>query len=96
MTSSMGADHPIVPVMIGDAERATTMADALCPANLSSLFISGCSKNKARIRVQLSAAHTKQHIDKAINAFLYGKRLLQGHRMKALSKQKPTSLSLVN
>ncbi len=66
-----GADHPIIPVMLGDAKLAKTMADDLLKEGI---YVIGFSfpvvpEGKARIRVQVSAAHEKQHLDKAIAAF---------------------------
>jgi len=63
--------HPIVPIMLGDARLATTMADALLTEGI---YVIGFSfpvvpKGQARIRVQLSAAHTPAHIDRAVAAF---------------------------
>lgn len=64
-------EHPIVPIMLYEAKLATDFADALLDEGI---YVIGFSypvvpKGQARIRVQLSAAHTKQHLDKAINAF---------------------------
>jgi glycine C-acetyltransferase len=64
-------EHPIVPVMIGDAKLAKTMADALLAEGI---YVIGFSypvvpMGQARIRTQLSAAHEKEHLDKAIEAF---------------------------
>ncbi len=64
-------DHPIVPVMIGDAARATHMADALLERGV---YVIGFSYpvvplGLARIRVQLSAAHSLDDVDAAIEAF---------------------------
>ncbi len=63
--------HPIVPVMLGEAQLATRMADALLQEGI---YVIGFSfpvvpKGKARIRTQLSAAHTPQQIDRAVAAF---------------------------
>ncbi|HLB56118.1 MAG TPA: glycine C-acetyltransferase [Coxiellaceae bacterium] len=64
-------EHAIIPVMLGDAKIASTMADKLLHEGI---YVIGFSypvvpMGKARIRVQMSAAHTKTHLDKAINAF---------------------------
>ena len=73
-----GADHPIIPVMLGDAKLAKTMADELLK---DGIYVIGFSfpvvpKGQARIRVQMSAAHDKVHLDKAIAAFAkVGKQL---------------------
>ncbi|NHZ70521.1 MAG: glycine C-acetyltransferase [Proteobacteria bacterium] len=66
-----GADHPIIPVMLGDARVAGEMADALLDEGI---YVIGFSfpvvpKGEARIRTQMSAAHTPEHIDTAIAAF---------------------------
>ena len=63
--------HPIVPIMLGDAALATNMADALLARGI---YVIGFSypvvpHGKARIRVQISAAHTDTHIDKAVAEF---------------------------
>ena len=67
-----GADHAIVPVMLGDAKVASTMADRLLAEGI---YVIGFSfpvvpKGQARIRTQISAAHTKAELDKAIEAFI--------------------------
>ena len=64
-------DTPIVPIMLGDARLATELADALLK---DKIYVIGFSypvvpKGQARIRVQLSAAHTDAQIDQAIEAF---------------------------
>ena len=64
-------DHPIVPIMLGDARVATTMADKLLEKGI---YVIGFSfpvvpKGKARIRVQISAAHSQAQLEKAISAF---------------------------
>ena len=63
--------HPIIPVMLGDAALATRMADALLAEGV---YVIGFSypvvpKGKARIRTQMSAAHTAAQIDRAVAAF---------------------------
>jgi glycine C-acetyltransferase len=63
--------HPIIPVMLGDAALATRMADALLAEGV---YVIGFSypvvpKGKARIRTQMSAAHTDDQIDLAVAAF---------------------------
>ncbi|SDK51696.1 glycine C-acetyltransferase [Nonomuraea jiangxiensis] len=65
-------DHPIVPVMIGDAAAASAMADRLLDLGI---YVIGFSypvvpQGQARIRVQLSAAHSPQDVDRAIQAFV--------------------------
>ncbi len=66
-----GAGHPIVPVMVGDARRAATMAEELLARGIYAVAFSYpvVPKGAARIRVQLSAAHTPEQIEQAITAF---------------------------
>ena len=70
--------HPIVPVMLYDAKLAGAMADKLLDEGI---YVIGFSfpvvpKEEARIRVQISAAHSMEDLDKAINAFVkVGKEL---------------------
>lgn len=69
--SLAGEGHPIIPVMLGDAALATEMANRLLDKGV---YVIGFSfpvvpKGEARIRTQMSAAHTPEHIDKAIAAF---------------------------
>ena len=71
-------DSAIVPVMLYDAKLAQTMANELLKEGVYVIgfFFPVVPKDKARIRVQLSAAHEKEHLDKAINAFVtIGERL---------------------
>ena len=71
-------DSAIVPVMLYDAKLSQTMADMLLDEGIYVIgfFYPVVPKGKARIRVQLSAAHTKEHLDKAITAFTkIGKKL---------------------
>ena len=70
--------HPITPVMLYDAKIAQQMAAELLNEGIYVIgfFYPVVPKDKARIRVQVSAAHTKEHLDKAIEAFTkVGKRL---------------------
>ncbi|MGK0254124.1 MAG: glycine C-acetyltransferase [Mariniflexile sp.] len=64
-------DSAIVPVMLYDAKLSQTMANMLLKEGVYVIgfFFPVVPNGKARIRVQLSAAHTKQHLDKAIHAF---------------------------
>ncbi|MCW9037047.1 MULTISPECIES: glycine C-acetyltransferase [Altibacter] len=64
-------DSAIVPVMLYDAQLSQNMADMLLQEGIYVIgfFYPVVPKGKARIRVQLSAAHTKEHLDKAIKAF---------------------------
>ncbi len=74
----VGADAAIVPVMLYDAKLAQTMANDLLKEGIYVIgfFFPVVPKEKARIRVQLSAAHSKEHIDKAVAAFIkVGKNL---------------------
>ena len=68
----VGADAAIVPVMLYDAKLAQQMANALLEEGIYVIgfFFPVVPKDKARIRVQLSAAHSKEHIDKAVSAFI--------------------------
>ena len=64
-------EHPIIPVMLGDAQLASNMADALLKEGV---YVIGFSypvvpKGRARIRTQMSAAHTAEQIDRAVDAF---------------------------
>jgi glycine C-acetyltransferase len=71
-------DSAIVPVMLYDAKLSQEMADKLLQKGIYVIgfFYPVVPKDKARIRVQLSAAHTKEHLDKAITAFItVGKEL---------------------
>ncbi|HGK7312432.1 glycine C-acetyltransferase [Aeromonas hydrophila] len=67
-----GADHAIIPVMLGDAKLAAEMASRMLAADI---YVVGFSfpvvpKGQARIRTQMSAAHTREQLDKAIDAFI--------------------------
>ena len=64
-------DHPIVPVMLGDAKLAQKMSKKLLEKGIYAIgfFFPVVPKGKARIRTQISAAHTKDNLDKAIAAF---------------------------
>jgi glycine C-acetyltransferase len=71
-------DSAIVPVMLYDAKLSQTMANMLLDEGIYVIgfFFPVVPREKARIRVQLSAAHEKEHLDKAIEAFkAVGKRL---------------------
>jgi glycine C-acetyltransferase len=73
--------HPIVPIMLGEAKLAVDFARALLDLGI---YVIGFSypvvpRGKARIRVQLSAAHTAEEIDRAVAAFVEVRgRLLPG------------------
>ena len=67
-----GEDHAIIPVMLGDAALAAQMSDKLLERGI---YVIGFSfpvvpKGQARIRTQMSAAHSREHLDKAIAAFI--------------------------
>lgn len=67
-----GADHAIIPVMLGDAKVASEMAERMLAEGI---YVVGFSfpvvpKGQARIRTQMSAAHTREQLDRAINAFI--------------------------
>jgi len=64
--------HPICPVMLGDAKLATAIADDLLNEGIYVIgfFFPVVPKGQARIRVQISAAHTPEHIERAIAAFV--------------------------
>ncbi len=63
--------HPIVPIMIGDAALSQKMAARLLEKGVYVIgfFYPVVPKGTARIRVQISAAHTKEDLDFAVNAF---------------------------
>ena len=74
----VGADAAIVPVMLYDAKLSQIMANKLLDEGIYVIgfFYPVVPKEQARIRVQLSAAHEKEHLDKAITAFIkVGKEL---------------------
>jgi glycine C-acetyltransferase len=67
----VAGEHPIIPVMLGDAKLATEMADRLLAEGV---YVIGFSypvvpQGKARIRTQMSAAHEPEDIDRALDAF---------------------------
>jgi glycine C-acetyltransferase len=71
-------EHPIVPVMLGDAALATRFADAMLERGV---YVIGFSypvvpQGKARIRTQISAAHTREDLKRAVAAFIEVKREL--------------------
>jgi len=72
-------DSAIVPVMLYDAKLSQIMADELLKKGIYVIgfFYPVVPKDKARIRVQLSAAHTKEHLDKAISSFTEVGKMLQ-------------------
>ncbi|MFM5463654.1 glycine C-acetyltransferase [Aeromonas simiae] len=67
-----GADHAIIPVMLGDAKLAAEMASRMLAEGI---YVVGFTfpvvpKGQARIRTQMSAAHTREQLDRAIDAFI--------------------------
>ena len=69
--SLIPGEHPIIPVMLGDAQLASDMADRLLKRGI---YVIGFSypvvpEGQARIRTQMSAAHTPEHIEQALDAF---------------------------
>ena len=64
-------EHPIIPIMLGDAKLASEMAGRMMAEGIyvTSFSYPVVPKGKARIRTQMSAAHEKHHLDKAIEAF---------------------------
>ncbi|WP_237065710.1 glycine C-acetyltransferase [Microbulbifer guangxiensis] len=73
-----GADHPIIPVMVGDAALAQKMADKMLERGIYvvGFFYPVVPKGQARIRTQMSAAHTREQLDRCIDAFVeVGKEL---------------------
>jgi len=67
-----GADHAIIPVMLGDAKLASAMADRMLQEGI---YVIGFSypvvpQGQARIRTQMSAAHQRPHLDRAVDAFV--------------------------
>jgi glycine C-acetyltransferase len=67
-----GADHPIIPVMIGDAARAAEVAEAMLAEGVFVVAFSFpvVPRGAARIRTQISAVHTREQLDHAIEAFI--------------------------
>ncbi|OCQ54426.1 2-amino-3-ketobutyrate coenzyme A ligase [Photorhabdus australis subsp. thailandensis] len=73
-----GADHAIIPVMLGDAKLAQEFAAELLKEGIyvTGFFYPVVPKNQARIRTQMSAAHTEEQIERAVAAFTrIGKQL---------------------
>ncbi|MCC8464124.1 MULTISPECIES: glycine C-acetyltransferase [Photorhabdus] len=73
-----GADHAIIPVMLGDAKLAQEFAVELLKEGIyvTGFFYPVVPKNQARIRTQMSAAHTEEQIERAVAAFTrIGKQL---------------------
>jgi glycine C-acetyltransferase len=71
-------EHPIVPVMLGDAALASKFAEAMLERGV---YVIGFSfpvvpQGKARIRTQISAAHTREDLEKAVKAFVEVRTML--------------------
>ena len=73
-------DHPIVPVMLGDAVLAQKMSERLLELNVFAVgfFYPVVPKGKARIRVQISAGHSSTDLDRAVTAFATARDELSG------------------
>ena len=76
--SLAGADHPIIPVMLGDAKLAGEFAQKMGERGI---FVTAFSfpvvpRDAARVRVQMSAAHTPEHVEQALAAFARAGRAL--------------------
>ncbi len=67
-----GADHPITPVMLGDAALSQRFAEKLLERGVYAIgfFYPVVPQDTARIRTQISAAHTREHLDRAVEAFI--------------------------
>lgn len=65
-------DHPIIPVMTGDANKAQALAQLLMKHNIyvTAFSFPVVPKGQARVRTQMSAAHSRQQLDRAIEAFI--------------------------
>ena len=64
--------HPVAPVMLGDAKLSQQIANDMLEKGIYVIgfFYPVVPKNEARIRVQLSAAHEFEHVDRAVDAFV--------------------------
>jgi glycine C-acetyltransferase len=67
-----GQDHAIIPIMLGDANIAAEFAEKCLAKGIYVVAFSFpvVPKGQARIRTQMSAAHTREQLDKAINTFI--------------------------
>ncbi|MEV6906840.1 glycine C-acetyltransferase [Amycolatopsis sp. NPDC051071] len=73
-------EHPIIPVMIGDAAKAGKLADLLLEQGI---YVVGFSypvvpHGKARIRTQMSAAHSAEDVNRAVDAFVTARSMMEG------------------
>lgn len=68
----LGDEHPITPVLLGDAELSQQFSAKLLDKNIYAIgfFFPVVPQGKARIRTQISAAHTREHLDQALEAFI--------------------------
>ncbi|MEJ6717506.1 MAG: glycine C-acetyltransferase [Akkermansiaceae bacterium] len=68
----LGKEHPISPVLLGDAELSQQFSAKLLERSIYAIgfFFPVVPQDKARIRTQISAAHTKDHLDQALEAFI--------------------------
>jgi len=71
-----GEEHPITPIMLGDARRAQAMAARLLEEGVYAIgfFYPVVPEGAARIRTQVSAAHRREHLDRAVEAFAKARR----------------------
>ena len=71
-------EHPIVPILIGDAPRAQRMAARMLELGVYvvGFFYPVVPRGQARIRVQMSAAHDREHLERAVAAFTQAGREL--------------------
>ena len=71
-------DHPIVPVILGDASLAQLMSEHLLTLGILAIgfFYPVVPKGSARIRVQISASHSKADLDKAVAAFATARNVI--------------------
>ena len=67
----LGADHPITPILLGDAALSQRFAETLLEHGVYAIgfFFPVVPRDTARIRTQISAAHTREHLDRAVEAF---------------------------
>jgi glycine C-acetyltransferase len=73
------AGHPIVPIMVGEAIVAQRMAGELLARGVYAVgfFYPVVPHGKARVRTQVSAAHTEQDLDEAVRAFTEARKAMQ-------------------
>ena len=71
-----GEEHPFTPIMLGDARRAQAMAARLLEEGVYAIgfFYPVVPEGAARIRTQVSAAHRREHLDRAVEAFAKARR----------------------